>query len=231
MEQLTQIENVLQLRYNATDKNISSLVRNAYVEATNASKSATKSMVGFGLVAISARSIVGHGKFGAWLEDTLGGKLCRSTAYRYIKCAEYFVAKMLDAQGGTDYLSAKICEFAELFAIKTDDIQSILNNAMLTNSLLDFVIEDMPFATFLNILKTANANALALEMAESNLPAPQTPAQQLAFFDSLFDELRATVEVKREDPKFLEMSKDELAEVGNYLLKQGREILEIAKNK
>ena len=231
MEQLTQIEHALQTQYNSNTSNIASLVRNAYVEATNASKTATKSMVGFGLVAISARSIIGHGKFGSWLEDTLGGKVSRATAYRYIKCAEYFTTKMLNAQYSTDYLSAKMCEFAESFSIELDDIVSVLNNPMLTNNLLDYVIEDMPFSTFLNILKTANANALALESDENNQQPTKQIQPQANFFDMLFDEVRASVEVKREDPQFLKMSKDELAEIGNYLLKQGREILEIAKNK
>lgn len=231
MEQLTQIEHALQTQYHSNAKNIASLVRNAYVEATNASKTATKSIVGFGLVAISARSIIGHGKFGSWLEDTLGGKVSRATAYRYIKCAEYFTTKMLNAQYSTDYLSAKMCEFAESFSIELDDIVSVLNNPMLTNNLLDFVIEDMPFSTFLNILKTANANALALESDENNQQPTKQIQPQANFFDMLFDEVRASVEVKREDPQFLKMSKDELAELGNYLLKQGREILEIAKNK
>ncbi len=231
MEQLTQIEHALQTQYNSNTSNIASLVRNAYVEATNASKTATKSMVGFGLVAISARSIVGHGKFRSWLEDTLGGKVSRATAYRYIKCAEYFTNKIINAQHSIDFVSVKICEFAESFSIELDDIVSVLNNPMLTNNLLDYVIEDMPFSTFLNILKTANANALALESDENNQQPTKQIQPQANFFDMLFDEVRASVEVKREDPQFLKMSKDELAELGNYLLKQGREILEIAKNK
>ncbi len=88
----------------------------------------------------------------------------------------------------------------------------------------------MPFSTLLNMLKTAHASALELEDQQAKKKENLIP-QQTNFFDELFDDVRATVSVKREDPRFLEMSKDELAELGNYLLKQGREILDIAKNK
>ena len=54
----------------------------------------------------------------------------------------------------------------------------------------------------------------------------------MTFFDELFDEVRATIEIKREnDPRFLQLSKEEMDDLGNYLIEQGKAILNLAKEK
>ena len=54
----------------------------------------------------------------------------------------------------------------------------------------------------------------------------------MTFFDELFEEVRATVEIKREnDPRFLQLSKEEMGDLGNYLIEQGKAILNLAKEK
>lgn len=224
---LTPLESALQTQFKLNELNVQAIVKQAYDSASSSQADSVIKMISFGLIATTARAFARHGDFGDWLANA--GISSPRNAYRYIKCAELFIRKLETAQFQTDFISRRLCEWANTTGIATDDLDSILKDARLTNSALKFITQDMPFSTFLNLLKTANANAIDSEIKDQK-QAKQIP-QQLAFFDALFDELRATVEVKREDPKFLEMSKDELAELGNYLLKQGREILEIAKNK
>ncbi|MBQ2722596.1 MAG: hypothetical protein IJF70_06780 [Opitutales bacterium] len=226
---LTPLESALQTQFKLNELNVQAIVKQAYDSSSSSQADSVIKMISFGLIATTARAFVGHGDFGEWLSNAGVGS--PRNAYRYIKCAELFIRKLETAQFQTDFISLRLCEWANTAGIATDDLDSILKDARLTNSALEFITQDMPFSTFLNLLKTANANALSLEISEKNpQPSKQIP-QQANFFDVLFDEVRATVEVKREDPQFLKMSKDELAEIGNYLLKQGREILEIAKNK
>ena len=224
---LTPLESALQTQFKLNELNVQAIVKQAYDSASSSQADSVIKMISFGLIATTARAFVGHGDFGEWLSNA--GISSPRNAYRYIKCAELFIKKLETAQFQTDFISLRLCEWANTVGIATDDLDSILKDARLTNSALKFITQDMPFSTFLNLLKTANANAIDSEIKDQK-QAKQIP-QQANFFDVLFDEVRATVEVKREDPKFLEMSKDELAELGNYLLKQGREILEIAKNK
>ena len=228
---LTPLESALQAQFKLDELNAQSLVKQAYDGASNSQADTVIKMVSFGLIATTAKAFVGHGDFGEWLSNAGVGS--PRNAYRYIKCAELFIKKLETAQFQTDFISQRLCEWAETANIATDDLTSILSNGILTTSALKYVAEDMPFSTLLNMLKTAHASALELEdqQAKKNAKKENLIPQQTNFFDELFDDVRATVSVKREDPRFLEMSKDELAELGNYLLKQGREILDIAKNK
>ena len=238
-ECITPLETALQRQFKVAENGYEELIKEAYLETSKMQRKHIAAILGFGLLALSIRPRIGHGKFGAWLEDTLGGKLSKSTAYSWIKAAEWLAAKIGNADRQTDIVAERICTFIKTARIK-NGAEEIFADAKLTAEFISHVAADLPFKTFLNILKSANAAAIEAEEEEAKAePSRGLSKREKAALESggddrqltFFDEVRASVEVKREDPRFLEMGKDELAELGNYLLRQGREILELARHK
>ena len=163
--QLTTLETALQKQFKSDADRFDTLIREAYDRTTKIQSANIAAMVGFGFLALSIKPIVGHGKFGDWLSDTLGGQLSRSTAYTWMKAAEWLVKKVDNADKQTDIVSVRICEFTEAANIK-DYIGEVFSNAKLTADFVAYVSRDLPFKTFLNILKTANAAAIEAEDEE-----------------------------------------------------------------
>ena len=141
------------------------LVREAYERTAKIQSASIASMVGFGLLALSVKPIVGHGKFGKWLKETLGGTLSKSSAYSWIEAAKYLIAKISVAKKQMDIVSVRICEFITAANIK-NGAEEIFSDAKLTSDFVAYVSTDLPFRTFLNILKTANAAAIEAEEEE-----------------------------------------------------------------
>lgn len=93
-------------------------------------------------------------------------------------------------------------------------------------------------STLNEILRESNANAYAEESTKKSLSKAQKSIQgtgsqeengQLNFFHDLYNGTRAQIETARQDPKFMQMSRAEMLEYGNYLMAQAREVLETAK--
>lgn len=241
--QLTPLENALQRQFNADAGNYQTLIKAAYERTTKIQSSNIAAIVGFGLLALSIKPQIGYGKFGDWLADTLGGALSKSTAYSWIKAAEWLVGKIANADKQTDVVAERICQFAEIAGIERS-AEEIFADAKLTSDFVAYISEGMPFRTFLNILKTANAAALEAEDEESKAKEKSAltkrdlkglsgngGGQQLDFFSELYNDFRATIEAPRSDRRFSEMPRAEMEQLGNYLIAQGREIVEIAKGK
>ena len=237
---LTTIEIALQKQCKP-DRNA---VVKAFEEVEKSRKDFTINAIKFGLCALTAKSIIGHGEFYNWLHDALKTEnglarpVAERTAKDYIGLAKILVEKLKNPMSLKDELGERVRDYCMLMNIDFAkfDIAYILEDAITTKSLLDMIAKDMSLTKLRQLLREgaerAYSDSLAIE-GKNTLATikPNLIPQQTNFFDELFDDVRATVSVKREDPRFLEMSKDELAELGNYLLKQGREILEIAKNK
>lgn len=242
--QLTPLENALQRQFNADAGNYQTLIKAAYERTTKIQSSNIAAIVGFGLLALSIKPQIGYGKFGDWLADTLGGALSKSTAYSWIKAAEWLVGKIANADKQTDVVAERICQFAEIAGIERS-AEEIFSDAKLTSDFVAYISEGMPFRTFLNILKTANAAALEAEDEERKAKeksaltkrdlkglSGNVGGQQTNFFDELFDDVRAVTEIKRQnDPAFLKLTRDELAEYGNFLVNEGKAVLQLAANK
>lgn len=242
--QLTPLENALQRQFNADAGNYQTLIKAAYERTTKIQSSNIAAIVGFGLLALSIKPQIGYGKFGDWLADTLGGALSKSTAYSWIKAAEWLVGKIANADKQTDVVAERICQFAEIAGIERS-AEEIFADAKLTSDFVAYISEGMPFRTFLNILKTANAAALEAEDEERKAKEKSAltkrdlkglggngGGQQTNFFDTLFDDVRAVTEIKRQnDPAFLKLTRDELAEYGNFLVNEGKAVLQLAANK
>lgn len=242
--QLTSLETALQKQFKPDASRLDTLICEAYDRTKKIQSANIAAMVGFGLLALSIKPLVGHGKFGEWLASALGGQTRKSTAYSWIEAAKYLIAKVSIAERQTDIISVRICEFVEAANIK-NGAEEIFSDAKLTSNFVAHICADLPFKTFLNMLKTANAAAIEVEDEERramesakkkpslrDLQGANSGGGQMTFFDELFEELRATVEIKREnDPRFLQLSKEEMGDLGNYLIEQGKAILNLAKEK
>lgn len=242
--QLTPFETALQRQFNADAGNYQTLIKAAYERTTKIQSSNIAAIIGFGLLALSIKPQIGYGKFGDWLADTLGGALSKSTAYSWIKAAEWLAAKIANADKQTDVVAERICQFMTAAEIK-GGAEEIFADAKLTGDFVGYISEGLPFRTFLNILKTANAAALEAEDEErkakeksaltkrdiKGLSGNGASGQQLDFFSELYNDFRATIEAPRSDRRFSEMPRAEMEQLGNYLIAQGREIVEIAKGK
>lgn len=239
--QLTTLETALQKQFKPDENRLETIMRESYELTAKIQSANIAAIVGFGLLALSIKPIIGHGKFGGWLKETLGGQLSKSTAYSWIESARYLIAKVSTAEKQTDIISERICEFISVAGIK-NGAEEIFSDSKLTSDFVNHVSANLPFKTFLNILKTANAAAIEAEDEERRsiesskkavgLRGLQGSGGQMTFFNELFEEVRATVEIKREnDPRFLQLSKEEMGDLGNYLIEQGKAILNLAKEK
>lgn len=240
--ELTPLETALQKQFKAD----AGIVRKAFdlVEENRAAFAANA--LKFGLCALAAKSIVGHGNFGKWLSEALSDSgnarpMAERTAKDYIGLAKIFVEKFSAA----DKLSGHLAEAVELFKGQFDssfDIGIVLSNAKQTEFLINSTVRGMTLTQLRQLLREGAERAYADEQAEQLKPQSKTGLRglqggsacggQMTFFNELFEEVRATVEIKREnDPRFLQLTKEEMGDLGNYLIEQGKAILNLAKEK
>lgn len=163
--EITPLETALQKQFKPDASRLDTLIREAYDRTTKIQGANIAAMVGFGLLALSIKPIIGHGKFGGWLKGVLGGQMSKSTAYSWIEAAKYLIAKISTAEKQTDIISVRICEFIAAVNIK-NGAEEIFSDAKLTSDFVAHVSANLPFKTFLNILKTANAAAIEAEEEE-----------------------------------------------------------------
>ena len=163
--QLTTLETALQKQFKPDENRLETIIRESYELTAKIQSANIAAIVGFGLLALSIKPIIGHGKFGGWLKETLGGQLSKSTAYSWIESARYLIAKVSTAEKQTDIISERICEFISVAGIK-NGAEEIFSDSKLTSDFVNHVSANLPFKTFLNILKTANAAAIEAEDEE-----------------------------------------------------------------
>lgn len=163
--QLTTLETALQKQFKPDESRLETIMRESYELTAKIQSANISAIVGFGLLALSIKPIIGHGKFGGWLKETLGGQLSKSTAYSWIEAAKYLIAKVSSAEKQTDIISERICEFISLAGIR-NGAEEIFSDSKLTSDFVAHVSANLPFKTFLNILKTANAAAIEAEDEE-----------------------------------------------------------------
>ena len=96
--QLTTLETALQKQFKPDENRLETIMRESYELTAKIQSANIAAIVGFGLLALSIKPIIGHGKFGGWLKETLGGQLSKSTAYSWIEAAKYLIAKVSSAE-------------------------------------------------------------------------------------------------------------------------------------
>lgn len=204
----------------------------------------------FGLCALAAKPIVGHGNFGKWISNALAtngnaSMIAERDARDYIGLAKVFVQKLRHPNKLSDALAAGVGEFCEFCNIDRDefDIEKILADKTQTEDLLRRTLSGMTLPQLRNLLREGAVQAEEDKKAEDAAAKTLTKrdlkglsgnggGQQTNFFDTLFDDVRAVTEIKRQnDPAFLKLTRDELAEYGNFLVNEGKAVLQLAANK
>lgn len=165
---LTTLETALQKQFKAD----AGIVRKAFdlVEENRAAFAANA--LKFGLCALAAKSLVGHGKFGKWLSEALSENgnarpLAERTARDYIGLAKIFVEKF----SATDKLSGRLAEAVELFKEQFDssfDIGIVLSNAKQTEFLINSSVHGMTLTQMRQLLREGAERAYADEQAEQS---------------------------------------------------------------
>ena len=137
--QLTPLENALQTQF----KPSANVVREAFKIVEDSRSAFATNAVRFGLCALAAKPIVGHGNFGKWLSDSLADNgnprpSAERTARDYIGLAKVFVQKLRHPNKLSDALATGVGEFCKFCNIDRDefDIEKILADKGLTEDLL-----------------------------------------------------------------------------------------------
>lgn len=242
---LTTLETALQKQFKAD----AGIVRKAFDLVEENRAAFAVNALKFGLCALAAKSIVGHGKFGKWLAEALSENgnarpLAERTAKDYIGLAKVFVEKLSTPNKLPAALSEGIDHICGRYAIARSDfkINEFLADHERTTALLNATVRGMTLTQLRQLLREGAERAYADEQAEQSKPQSKSNLRglqsgnagggQMTFFNELFEEVRATVEIKREnDPRFLQLTKEEMGDLGNYLIEQGKAILNLAKEK
>lgn len=177
--ELTPVETALQKQF----KPDADIVRKAFdlVEENRAAFAANA--LKFGLCALAAKSIVGHGNFGKWLSEALSDSgnarpMAERTAKDYIGLAKIFVEKFSAA----DKLSGRFAEAVELFKGQFDssfDIGIVLSNAKQTEFLINSTVRGMTLTQLRQLLREGAERAYADEQAEQQTPQPKSSLRGL----------------------------------------------------
>lgn len=221
-------------------------VRKAYNLVENNRATFAVNALKFGLCALAARAVVGHGKFGAWLSAALASNgnprpFAERTAKEYIGLARVYTDKLSAADKLTGALESGVEDYCAIMSIPREQFNfaAVLASTADTDNLLNATVRNMTLTQMRQLLREGAERAYAEEQAEQQTPQPKSSLRglqggggQMTFFNELFEEVRATVEIKREnDPRFLQLSKEEMGDLGNYLIEQGKAILNLAKEK
>lgn len=171
--EITPLETALQKQF----KPDAGIVRKAFdlVEENRAAFAANA--LKFGLCALAAKSIVGHGNFGKWLSEALSDSgnarpMAERTAKDYIGLAKIFIEKFSAA----DKLSGRFAEAVELFKGQFDssfDIGIVLSNAKQTEFLINSTVRGMTLTQLRQLLREGAERAYSDEQAEQSKPQPK----------------------------------------------------------
>lgn len=228
------VQNVLQKTFSGIAKNE---LRCEFIEAEKNRSVWIVSAVMFGLKCLAAKEQKQHGEFSKFLLEVLDEDKSRlATARRYIHLSAKILEQIVSPRPETE-IGAKTIEFLKTY--KNKPFKTLEDFRFFLVSIIgDYSLRSLNYA-----LSEANNRTLKEEDAEksqkkqsersfeeSQESGSQEENGQLNFFEDLYREVRSSIEVNRQDPRFLAMSKAELQELGDYLVLQGREIQNLAKN-
>ena len=148
-------------------------VREAFKIVEDSRSAFATNAVRFGLCALAAKPIVGHGNFGKWLSDSLSENgnprpSAERTARDYIGLAKVFVQKLRHPNKLSDALAAGVGEFCEFCNIDRDkfDIEKILADKTQTEDLLRRTLSGMTLPQLRNLLREGAVQAEEDKKAE-----------------------------------------------------------------
>ena len=197
----------------------------------------------FGTIAANAKQRAKNkGEFTEWLKAVChSANVSLRTGYNYIYLAAGVLHKIQTSRAD-EPLGGALTAYTEL---SSKPVEEILGDEKQTFDMLGYVLATLPEPTLNDMLRQSNAQAIDSER-ETEETAAKTltkrdlkglsgngaSGEQTNFFDELFDDVRAVTEIKRQnDPAFLKLTRDELAEYGNFLVNEGKAVLQLAANK
>ena len=152
-------------------------VRKAYNLVENNRATFAVNALKFGLCALAARAVVGHGKFGAWLSAALASNgnprpFAERTAKEYIGLARVYTDKLSTADKLTDALESGVEDYCAIMSIPRGQFSfaAVLASPADTDNLLNATVRGMTLTQMRQLLREGAERAYADEQAEQSKP-------------------------------------------------------------
>ena len=114
----------------------------------------------FGLCALSAKSLIGHGKFGRWLSDALSENgnsrpLAERTARDYMGIAKVFLEKLSNEQNSAGVLESGVEAYCAIMDLPRRDfkLSEVLANPKDSDNFLKSTVGDMTLSQLRQLLR------------------------------------------------------------------------------
>ena len=173
--EITPVESALQKQFKAD----AGIVRKAFDLVEKNRATFAVNALKFGLCALAAKSVVGHGKFGKWLAEALseGGNarpIAERTAKDYMGLAKVFVEKFSAPNKLSGHLAEGIDDVCGRYAITRSDfkINEFLADHEKTTALLNSTVCGMTLTQLRQLLREGAERAYSDEQAEKVITKP-----------------------------------------------------------
>lgn len=161
-------------------------VRKAYSLVENNRATFAVNALKFGLCALAARAVVGHGKFGAWLSAALASNgnprpFAERTAKEYIGLARVFSDKLSTTDKLTGALESGVEDYCAIMSIPREQFsfEAVLASPADTDNLLNATVRDMTLTQMRQLLREGAERAYADEQADQQTPQPKSSLRGL----------------------------------------------------
>lgn len=145
-------------------------VRKAYNLVENNRATFAVNALKFGLCALAARAVVGHGKFGAWLSAALASNgnprpFAERTAKEYIGLARVYTDKLSAVDKLTGALESGVEDYCAIMSIPREQFNfaAVLASTADTDNLLNATVRDMTLTQMRQLLREGSERAYADE--------------------------------------------------------------------
>ena len=161
-------------------------VRKAYSLVENNRATFAVNALKFGLCALAARAVVGHGKFGAWLSAALASNgnprpFAERTAKEYIGLARVYTDKLSTTDKLTGALESGVEDYCAIMSIPREQFsfEAVLASPADTDNLLNATVRDMTLTQMRQLLREGSERAYADEQAEQQTPQSKSSLRGL----------------------------------------------------
>lgn len=161
-------------------------VRKAYSLVENNRATFAVNALKFGLCALAARAVVGHGKFGAWLSAALASNgnprpFAERTAKEYIGLARVYTDKLSTTDKLTGALESGVEDYCAIMSIPREQFNfaAVLASTADTDNLLNATVRGMTLTQMRQLLREGAERAYADEQADQQTPQPKSSLRGL----------------------------------------------------
>lgn len=161
-------------------------VRKAYSLVENNRATFAVNALKFGLCALAARAVVGHGKFGAWLSAALASNgnprpFAERTAKEYIGLARVYTDKLSTTDKLTGALESGVEDYCAIMSIPREQFsfEAVLASPADTDNLLNATVSGMTLTQMRQLLREGAERAYADEQADQQTPQPKSSLRGL----------------------------------------------------